>query len=140
MANAAVQFAAHRPPANLQLGNYMKHVFFFFIFVMALMLSNHVFAITDLHKKHACIACHADDKKLLGPSYQDVAARFAKDWKAKDGTLVKPADAPAYLAKKIRKGGAGNWSVIPMPGNMSATDAEINAMVTAILSTKPQAK
>ena len=115
----------------------MKNVILFFT---SLMLSNLAFGVTELHKKHACTACHADDKKLVGPSYQDVAARFAKDWKAKDGTLVKPADAPAYLADKIRKGGAGNWSVIPMPGNVSATDAEVNAMVAAILSTSAAKK
>ena len=115
----------------------MKNVILFFA---SLMLSNLAFGVTALHKKHACIACHADNKKLVGPSYQDVAARFAKDWKAKDGTLVKPADAPTYLANKIRKGGAGNWSVIPMPGNVSATDAELKAMVDAILSSTSAAK
>jgi cytochrome c len=101
----------------------------------ALLMTNTAFAVSALHKKHACTSCHADDKKLIGPSYQDVATRFAKDWKAKDGTTVKPADAPTYLVDKIRKGGGGNWGILPMPSNVSATDAELSAMVAAILAT-----
>ncbi len=110
----------------------MKNIVFFFA---ALILTNQAVAVTELHKKHACISCHADDKKLIGPSYQDVAARFANDWKAKDGTTVKPANAAAFLANKIRKGGGGNWGILPMPSNVSATDAEVNTMVAAILAT-----
>jgi len=116
--------------------NQMTHAF---PLVALLMLSSEALAATELHEKHACTACHADNKKI-GSSYQDVAARFAKDWKAKDGTIVKPADAPGYLTDKIRKSGANNWGVLPMPSNVSATDAELKVMAAAILTTKAETK
>lgn len=96
--------------------------------------ANPAFAMSDLHKKHACTACHQDDKKLIGPAYKEVAMRFAKEWKSADGkTVVKPADAPKYLFEKVRKGGSGNWGAIPMPANASASDADVKEMVKSIL-------
>jgi cytochrome c551/c552 len=57
-----------------------------------------------LSRKHVCVACHAVDAKLVGPSFHDVARKY-------DGR----ADAVAYLAGKIRAGGAGVWGAAPMP-------------------------
>ena len=54
-----------------------------------------------------CLACHAVDKKLVGPSYKDVA----KKYKGTDGAVD-------YLVEKVLKGGSGNWGSIPMPPNM----------------------
>ena len=54
-------------------------------------------------KKARCIACHAVDKKLVGPAYRDVANKYRGD-----------AGAPARLAAKVRAGGSGNWGEIPM--------------------------
>ena len=82
-------------------------------------------AIDELHKKYTCTACHADDKKLVGPSYKEVAAKYGTD-----------KDAVKKLSEKVRKGGVGVWGQIPMPANPTPTDAEIKTMVEAVLKTK----
>ena len=72
-----------------------------------------------------CMACHAVDKKLVGPSYKDVAKKYAGDAKAADA-----------LATKIMKGGAGVWSSIPMPANAQVKEAEAKVLVAWILNFK----
>jgi cytochrome c len=79
----------------------------------------------DLLKKHGCTACHAIDKKLVGPAYMDVAAKYKGD-----------AKAPAVLMEKVKKGGVGNWGQIPMPPNAAVPDADIKTMVTYVLGLK----
>ena len=66
-----------------------------------------------LAKSKNCMACHAVDKKLVGPSYKDVAKKYAGDAKAAD-----------MLAAKIQKGGSGVWGAIPMPANPQVNDAK----------------
>ena len=78
-----------------------------------------------LAKKHNCFACHAVDKKLVGPSYKDVAAKYAKD----------PA-AEAKLFDKVKKGGQGVWGQVPMPPNAQVPDGDIKALVKWIMSQK----
>ena len=78
-----------------------------------------------LAKKHNCLACHATDKKLVGPSYKDVAAKYRSD-----------SSAPAKLADKIKKGGQGVWGQVPMPPNSQVPDADVNSLVKWILSQK----
>ncbi len=95
----------------------------------AMGVSTATLAMDELHKKHACTACHADDKKLVGPSYKDVAEKYAKD-----------KDAVKKLTEKVRKGGSGVWGPIPMPPNAAASDAEVEKMVKSILAmAKPAA-
>ncbi len=72
-----------------------------------------------------CMACHAVDKKLVGPSYKDVANKYARD--------AKPAD---MLATKIMKGGSGVWGAIPMPANPQVSDAEAKKLAAWVLSQK----
>jgi cytochrome c len=79
----------------------------------------------DLIKKNGCTACHAIDKKIIGPAYVDVAAKYKGD-----------AKAPAYLQDKIKKGGSGVWGQVPMPPNTQVSDADIKAIVTYILALK----
>ena len=79
----------------------------------------------ELIKKHGCIACHAIDKKVIGPAYVEVAAKYKGDPKA-----------PALLAKKIKEGGSGVWGQVPMPPNSQVSDADIKILVTYILSLK----
>lgn len=79
----------------------------------------------DLLKKHACVACHAVDKKLVGPAYNDVAAKYKGN-----------AKAPAMLAEKVKKGGAGVWGQVAMPPNAAVPDADIQKMVAHILALK----
>jgi cytochrome c len=78
-----------------------------------------------LAKKHACFACHAVDKKLVGPAYKDVAAKYRN---------VKGAEAK--LVEKVKKGGTGVWGQVPMPPNASVPDADLHALVKWILSQK----
>jgi cytochrome c len=82
-----------------------------------------VMADAALAKAKNCMACHATDKKMVGPAYQDVAKKYAGK-----------ADAPAMLAEKIKKGGKGNWGQIPMPPNPAVKDAEIETLVKWILA------
>ena len=82
-------------------------------------------AVDELHKKYACTACHADDKKLVGPAYKEVAAKYKGD-----------KDAVKKLSEKVRKGGTGVWGQIPMPPNPTPTDAEIKSMVETVMKTK----
>lgn len=82
-------------------------------------------AATELMKKDGCVACHAIDKKLIGPAYQDVAAKYKGD-----------ATAAAKLADKVKKGGVGVWGQIPMPPNAQASDADVKSLVDWILSLK----
>jgi cytochrome c len=79
----------------------------------------------ELLKKHACTACHAIDKKLVGPAYNDVAAKYRGD-----------AKAPAMLMDKVKKGSVGTWGQVPMPPNAAVPDADIKTMVTYILALK----
>ncbi len=78
-----------------------------------------------LAKKHNCFACHQVDKKVVGPSYKEVAAKYASD-KA----------AQAKLADKVKKGGVGVWGQVPMPPNATVPDADVQALVKWILSQK----
>ena len=78
-----------------------------------------------LAKAKNCLACHAVDKKVLGPSYKDVAAKYAGQ-----------KDAADKLAAKIIKGGVGAWGQIPMPANAQVNEAESKKLVAWILSLK----
>jgi cytochrome c len=83
------------------------------------------YASEELAKKHACFACHTVDKKMVGPSYKDVAAKYRAD-----------KSAPAKLAEKVKKGSTGVWGTVPMPPNAAVPDADVNALVKWILSQK----
>ena len=79
----------------------------------------------DLAKKHNCLACHAVDKKVVGPAYKDVAAKYRND-----------KTAEARLVDKVKKGGSGVWGQIPMPPNSAVSDADVKTLVHWILSLK----
>lgn len=79
-------------------------------------------ASADLAKKHACMACHAADKKLVGPSYADVAKKYAGQ-----------ADAQAKLTASIKAGGSGKWGPVPMPPQAHVPEADIKAIAGWIL-------
>ena len=70
-----------------------------------------------------CMSCHALDRKLVGPSYKDVAAKYKGD-KA----------APDKLAAKVMKGGSGSWGAVPMPSNPQVNEAEAKKLVAWVLS------
>ena len=79
----------------------------------------------ELAKKHNCLACHSVDKKVVGPAYKEVAAKYRGD-----------KTAEAKLVDKVKKGGVGVWGQIPMPPNAAVPDADIKALVKWILSQK----
>ncbi len=83
------------------------------------------FADLALAQSKNCMACHALDRKLVGPSYKDVAAKYAGD-----------AGAVNRLAGKIRQGSAGVWGAIPMPANANVSDAEARQLATWVLTLK----
>jgi len=72
-----------------------------------------------------CMACHAVDKKLVGPSYKDVAAKYKADKTAAD-----------KLTTKIIKGGSGVWGPIPMPSNPQVNEADAKILAAWVLSAK----
>lgn len=83
------------------------------------------FASEDLAKAKNCLACHAVDKKLVGPAYKEVAAKYAGQ-----------KDAAATLAAKVQKGGVGVWGQVPMPPNPQVNADEAKKLVDWILSQK----
>lgn len=78
-----------------------------------------------------CTACHAVDKKIVGPSYGQVAGCYAtKDAK-------KLAATKLMLAKHVKEGGAGTWGPIPMPANPAVAAEDINKIVDWVMATPP---
>ena len=92
--------------------------------MLATVTSGAAFANAELATKKNCLACHATDKKIVGPSYKDVAAKYAGQ-----------KDAAAKLAEKIQKGGVGAWGQIPMPAN-SVTPEEAKQLAAWVLTIK----
>ncbi|WP_047541102.1 c-type cytochrome [Methylotenera versatilis] len=77
-----------------------------------------------LAQKSGCLACHSIDKKVLGPSYKDIAAKYKGD-----------KSAEAKLVAKVKTGGSGVWGPMPMPANSpQVKDDDIKTIVQWILS------
>ena len=91
----------------------------------ALAVATPALASMELAQKNACTACHAVDKKLVGPAYKDVAAKYKGD-----------AKAEAMLAEKVKKGSVGVWGQVPMPPNAGVKDEDVAKLVKWILATK----
>jgi cytochrome c len=89
----------------------MKSVIVSALVAAGVIVSAPAFANADLAKAKNCLSCHAVDKKVVGPSYQDVAKKYAGQ-----------KDAEAKLAEKIQKGGSGVWGNVPMPPNNVTPD------------------
>ena len=79
----------------------------------------------ELAKKNACTACHAVDKKIVGPAFKEVAAKYRSD-----------KTAEAKLVKKVKEGGVGVWGQVPMPPNSTVSDKDIQVLVKWVLSLK----
>ena len=75
---------------------------------------------------NACMGCHAVDRKLVGPSFQQIAAKYKGD-----------AQAQARLETKVREGGSGVWGVLPMPSHRTMSGADIKTVVGWILAGSP---
>ena len=97
------------------------------LFALALLgaVAAPAFADQALATAKNCMACHALDKKLVGPAYKEVAAKYAGQ-----------KDAVDKLATKIVKGGQGVWGPVPMPANAQVNDAEAKKLAAWVLTVK----
>lgn len=95
----------------------------FALAAVSALVSTHAFANMDMAKKNNCMACHAVDKKLVGPAYQEVAKKYAGQ-----------KDAVANLTKSIKAGGSGKWGPIPMPAQAALSDADASTLAAWILA------
>ncbi len=86
--------------------------------VAAMLATNGAPKPNELARKHSCVACHAADHKMIGPSYAEVARKYAND----SGTLTK-------LIDKVRQGGAGVWGVMPMPPHAQMSEQDLKSLV-----------
>ena len=96
-----------------------------FALIAAVSMTAPAFADQALATSKNCMACHAADKKLVGPSYQDVAKKYAGQ-----------KDAADKLAAKISKGGSGVWGPVPMPANPQVNEADAKKLAAWVLATK----
>lgn len=86
-----------------------------------------------LAKKNNCVACHAVDKKVVGPAWMDVSKKYKNATKY----TYRDKEYPLFegLVMKVSRGGSGNWGTIPMPANAPAVkDADIRELVKFELS------
>jgi cytochrome c len=97
----------------------------FFALLASVALAAPALADQALATAKNCMACHAVDKKLVGPAYKEVAAKYAGQ-----------KDAADKLAVKIQKGGAGVWGPVPMPANPQVSEAEAKKLAAWVLSLK----
>ncbi len=92
---------------------------------LSLPVANSAFADQALATAKNCMACHAVEKKLVGPAYKEIAGKYAGQ-----------ADAVDKLAGKIVKGGAGVWGPVPMPANAQVNDADAKKLAAWVLTLK----
>jgi cytochrome c len=76
-----------------------------------------------LAQKNACMSCHGVDKKIVGPAFKEVAAKYKGD-----------KGAAAKLAETVKKGGKGNWGPIPMPPNPQVKDEDLHKIIAWVLT------
>jgi len=102
----------------------MKAVYVAMMAAAGIVMAGQAQADEALAKAKNCMSCHALDKKLVGPAYKDVAAKYKGD-----------AKAPAMLAAKIKAGGKGTWGPVPMPPN-NVTPEEAGKLAAWVLALK----
>lgn len=113
---------------------FKQHLKYFFLAALFSLRSLSAQAASDdvkamtLAKQNACLGCHAIDKKIVGPSFQSVAKKYAND-----------PGATVFLKNKILKGGSGSWGVVPMPANAKLNDADVSLLASWILRGAPSA-
>jgi len=103
----------------------MKKPLLFLVLSLSLGMSAPALADMTLAVSKNCMSCHAVERKALGPSFKDIAAKYKDDKGAGD-----------LLAVKIMKGGSGVWGPIPMPANRQVSEADAKKLAVWVLSTK----
>jgi cytochrome c551/c552 len=78
-----------------------------------------------LATKMGCLNCHNIEKKVIGPAYQDVAAKYSHD-----------AEALQHVRDQITHGGSGKWGTVPMPAYTIMSDAQVDSLAKWVLSQK----
>lgn len=101
----------------------MKKALMAALFGAGLLFAGTASASLELAQKSNCMACHAVDKKVVGPAYKEVAAKYKGD-----------KTAEAKLFEKVKKGGSGVWGQIPMPPNSTVKDEDIRTLVKWVLA------
>ncbi|MBI1174448.1 MAG: c-type cytochrome [Sideroxydans sp.] len=102
----------------------MKNIITSLLVVTGLLVTGNALAVDmpQLAKDNRCTACHAIDRKILGPAWMDVSKKYKGDKKA-----------AAMLVAKVQKGGSGVWGPMAMPPQSAAKEADIKALVKFIL-------
>ena len=95
------------------------------LIVTGLLIAGSAQAQQQLAQASGCLTCHSVDKKIVGPAFKDVAAKYRND-KSAEGKLFT----------KVKNGGKGAWGDVPMPPNSHVKDADIKALVHWVLSLK----
>jgi cytochrome c len=96
--------------------------FAFAVVVTSALVAGPALASKDLAQKHACLACHAADKKIVGPAYQEVVKKYAGQ-----------KDVEQTLANSIKAGGSGKWGPVPMPAQAALSDGDAKLLAAWIL-------
>lgn len=95
----------------------------FVVLAAAALVAVPAFASKELAQKNACLACHAPDKKLVGPAFQEIGKKYGGQ-----------KDAEAMLAQSIKAGGAGKWGPVPMPAQAALSEADARTLAAWVLS------
>lgn len=98
---------------------------FALLFALGVFAAGNAAASEKLAQSSGCMTCHAIDRKVIGPGYQEIAAKYRND-----------KGAEANLVKKVKAGGSGVWGPTPMPPNAHVKDDDIKAIVTWMLALK----
>lgn len=98
---------------------------FALLFTLGLLASGNAAASEKLAQSSGCMTCHAVDRKVIGPGYKEIAAKYRND-----------KSAEAKLVKKVKAGGSGVWGSTPMPPNAHVKEDDIKTIVHWILTLK----
>lgn len=101
----------------------MKPLKFIVATLLGTMMISAGFTSEELAQQNNCLTCHGLDAKIIGPGFNEIAAKYKDD-----------ASAKAMLVEKIKTGGVGNWGQIPMPPNPAVGDEDLSTLVDWILS------
>ena len=101
----------------------MKSLSMALFVLVAAGLAGQAAASPELAKSKNCMGCHAVERKMVGPAYKDVAAKYKGDKKAAEA-----------LAATIKAGGSGKWGPVPMPAQAALSDADAKTLATWILA------
>lgn len=101
----------------------MRHVRHLVIVLTALVVASGASASPDLARSKNCVACHHAERRMIGPPYTAIAARYADD-----------SAAVATLSQRIREGGGGNWGPMPMPAQTGLSQDDAEALARWILT------